>query len=135
MKYLCAYGSQTWGCKVIDNTDFFLSVPCFIVHLCYLSIKDFAKLSISSCLTPSGFVSFNLSINSHRLMSLLPILSKILEKIVSLQLIAFLECNKLLTSSQYGFKSKLSTETAITTVTNEIYSNMDKKNISLITLC
>ncbi len=68
-------------------------------------------------------------------MSLLPILSKVLEKIVAQQLSNFLQSNNLIANSQHGFRPKLSTETALLTVTNTIYSNMDKKKLSLITLC
>ena len=69
-------------------------------------------------------------------MSLLPSLSKVLEKkVVAHQLTTYLEANKLLSNSQYGFRPKLSTESALTTVTNKIYTNMDNKKISLITLC
>ena len=74
-------------------------------------------------------------INNYRPISLLPILSKVLEKIVAQQLTTYLEANKLLSNSQYGFRPKLSTESALTTVTNKLYTNMDNKKISLITLC
>ncbi len=46
-----------------------------------------------------------------------------------------METNKLLSNSQYGFRPKLSTESALTTVANKLYTNMDNKKISLITLC
>ncbi len=69
------------------------------------------------------------------LISLLPILSKVLEKIISTQLVNYLEENNLLSKTQHGFRPKLSTATALTVVTNEIYKNMDSKKISLLTLC
>lgn len=46
-----------------------------------------------------------------------------------------MENNNLLTNNQHGFRPNLSTETALTTITNKIYDNMDKKEISLLTLC
>ncbi len=74
-------------------------------------------------------------VNNYRPISLLPILSKILEKIVANQLQCYLESQQLLSSSQHGFRPRLSTETALTVITNEIYNNMDQKNVSLLTLC
>ena len=62
-------------------------------------------------------------------------MSKILEKIVADQLSRYLENKQLLSSSQHGFRPKLSTETALTVITNKICNNMDKKSISLLTLC
>ena len=73
-------------------------------------------------------------VNNFRPISLLPILSKILEKIVAQQLNNFLESNKVLSTSQHGFRPRLSTETALTTVSNKLYSNIDKKKLSLVTL-
>ena len=74
-------------------------------------------------------------ISNYRPISLLPILSKVLEKIVATQLVSYLEANKLLSNNQHGFRPKLSTETALTVITDKIYNNMDNKRISLLTLC
>ncbi len=69
-------------------------------------------------------------------MSLLPILSKVLgKKTAAQQLTAYLEAHKLLSNCQYGLRSKLCTESAVTTVTSKLYTNMDSKKIPLITLC
>ena len=74
-------------------------------------------------------------LNNYRPISLLPILSKILEKIVAGQLIQFLERNKLMSNAQHGFRPRLSTETALTVITDKIYDNMDSKKVSILTLC
>ncbi len=65
--------------------------------------------------------------NNFRPVSLLLIISKVLEKIVSNQLTNFLETMKLLSNSEHGFRPQLSTETALTVITDEIYNNMDSK--------
>ncbi len=64
-------------------------------------------------------------LNNYRPISLLPILSKLLEKIVAGQLIQFLERNKLVSNAQHGFRPRLSTETALTVITDKICDNMD----------
>ena len=74
-------------------------------------------------------------VSQYRPLSLLSILSKILEKIVANQLAHYLESNELLSHTQHGFRSHLSTETALMKVTDSIYSNIDEKKISLLTLC
>ena len=71
---------------------------------------------------------------NYRPISLLPILSKILEKIISIQLSNYLEINNLISSTQHGFRSRLSTETALMKISNTIYKNIDNKNISLLIL-
>ena len=74
------------------------------------------------------------SIVNYRPICLLPILSKILEKIIAIQLLDYLESNKMLTNAQHGFRQNLSTETALLTVTNSLYENIEKKKISLLIL-
>ncbi len=53
----------------------------------------------------------------------------------SKQLTQFLERNKLISNSQHGFRPRLSTETALTTVTDAIYDAMDNRKITLLSLC
>jgi len=73
-------------------------------------------------------------VNNYRPISLLPIFSKILEKIVAKQLMSYLEHYKLLSDAQHGFRSGLSTESALLKVTEKIYKNMDNRKISLLIL-
>ena len=72
---------------------------------------------------------------NYRPISLLPIISKALEKIIAKQISDHLERNALLSNSQHGFRPKLSTETALTVISNNIYNNLDNKRITMITLC
>ncbi len=74
-------------------------------------------------------------VSNYRPISPLPILSEVLEKIVSTQFVNYLVANNLLSKTQHSFRPKLSTATASTVVTDEIYKNMDSKKVSLLTLC
>ena len=74
------------------------------------------------------------NIGNYRPISLLPILSKILEKVIANQLITILESNRLHMEKQHGFRPNLSTETALLTITNKIYENTDNRKISLLLL-
>ena len=62
-------------------------------------------------------------------------MSKILEKIIAYQWTKYLEESKLLSISQHGYRSHLSTEIALMSFSNKLYDNIDKKKISLVTLC
>ena len=74
-------------------------------------------------------------VGNYRPIALLPILSKILEKVISIQLMDHLESNNLLSNTQHGFRTKLSTETALIRVTDAIYENIDNNLITLVILC
>ena len=72
---------------------------------------------------------------NYRPISLLPVLSKVIEKIISSQLTQHLESNNLLSKAQHGFRSHLSTTSALLKLTSKLYTAMDNKKISLVTLC
>ena len=72
--------------------------------------------------------------SNFRPISLLPVLSKILEKVVSTQLIDYLESNKLFNDSQYAYRRKLSTEDALLSITEDLYKNFDDGQLSLLVL-
>ena len=73
--------------------------------------------------------------SNYRPISLLSVLSKILEKVVANQLYEFLSRNNLLSESQHGFRKGLSTQTALIQITEHLYKNIDKSKISLLALC
>ena len=62
---------------------------------------------------------------NYRPISVLPILSKLLEKAVHSQLINYLESNKLLSDSQFGYRERRSTQHATTLLVDEIRQSVD----------
>lgn len=67
-------------------------------------------------------------INNYRPISLLSVFSKIIEKVMANRIVSFLNENDLLTSSQHGFRSKFSTETATNELIQNVYEELDAKN-------
>lgn len=67
--------------------------------------------------------------DNYRPISILPIISKVIEKIVHKQLIVFLEENKLLNKHQFGFRNKMSTEHAVTIFIDSIRKKVDQGNL------
>ena len=72
--------------------------------------------------------------SNFRPISVLPILSKVLEKLVCRLLIAYLNENSLLYKFQSSYLKGFFTITALTCVTNDILNSMDNKEITLLTL-
>lgn len=68
---------------------------------------------------------------NFRPISVLPVLSKILEKVLHNRLIDFLDNTKYLYKKQYGFRPKSSTLTAAADLITSIKVNIDKKKITL----
>ena len=63
--------------------------------------------------------------NNYRPITVLPALSKIMEKLVHIQLYSYLNENNLITSEQFGFRPTLSTGLALTQFTDSILGDMD----------
>ena len=66
------------------------------------------------------------SASNYRPISILPTLSKILEKATYSQLYHYLTANDLLTKKQFGFRKGFSTESALTTFADEVLLNMEQ---------
>jgi hypothetical protein len=64
--------------------------------------------------------------SNYRPIALLPVLSKVIETVVNRQLYYYLNVNNILHKSQYGFRSRLSTISALAKLTNEIHKSLDE---------
>ena len=67
--------------------------------------------------------------NNYRPISVLPVVSKLIERVVFKQLYEYLNDNNLLTESQSGFRAMFSTETALLEATNEWQQSLEWCNI------
>ena len=70
-------------------------------------------------------------LNNYRPISLLPAISKILEKIIYDQLSCYLNDSKLLFDNQYGFRSMHSTKYAALELIDRIITQMDNNELPI----
>ena len=132
--------TNSHGCDGIPLRYIKDSLPVIITYLTCILNTSIATGVVPKAWKHSVVVPVFKSGNQHepqnyRPISLLPIISKILEKVVASQLSKHLETKNLLSNTQHGFRSSLSTDTALLTLSNKLYANMDKKKVSLITVC
>lgn len=64
-------------------------------------------------------------VSNYRPISILPSLSKILEKLINTRLIGYLETKYILSNSQFGFRVGKSTEDAVVSITSHIIDRVD----------
>ncbi|XP_045459304.1 uncharacterized protein K02A2.6-like [Melitaea cinxia] len=110
----------------------------------YLILLEFRNTPISNTIASPAENLFNRKIrgivpingsksdpNNYRPVSVLPVISKIFERILYKRLNTYLSEKQFLISQQYGFRSKSSTLTAAIDLVTEIRSQIDKKNFAL----
>ena len=68
--------------------------------------------------------------DNYRPITVLPVCSKILEKCIHKQLLAFLEEHNLLSCTQFGYRKNRNTELAATLLVDDIRRNMDKGEVT-----
>ena len=119
-----------------------------ILKICFGSIGHVLLYLVNSCLTSCEFpASWKHSIvhpihksgdpsnpSNFRPISIVPTFAKLVEKAVQHQLYSYMSDNHLFSSSQHGFRSLLSTETALLTVSDHILSATDRQELTLLCL-
>ena len=71
---------------------------------------------------------------NFRPISILPVLSKILEKVVAQQLVSHCERLKIFNNQQFGFRKASNTSMAIANITENAYKSLDKGRIGLLVM-
>ena len=69
-------------------------------------------------------------LNNYRPISILTATSKIIEKVLSFQLRYFLESNEMFCGSQFGFRERKSTTSAISKLLEQLYENFNESRIT-----
>ena len=116
--------------RLIKDCAYELAHP--IAHLINVILKtsvipsDF-KIGRVSAIYKSGDKS---QLNNYRPITVLPIISKIMERCVYNQLTDYLEKNNLLSPRQFGFRKGRSTELAATLFFDEVHKAMDKGQLT-----
>ena len=74
-------------------------------------------------------------VNNYRPISILPVFSKVLERIMYNRLYTHVTSNNLLYEKQFGFQNNCSTEFAILQLTKEIYNSFNNKEFTIGVFC
>ena len=110
--------------------DIVESIAKPFTHIINLSLQtgDIPRDFKTAKVTPIFKSGSNRETDNYRPISVLPAMSKILERAVHSQLLCYLEENNVLSNAQFGFRPGRSTEQAATLLTDHIRKEMDKGN-------
>lgn len=104
-----------------------------LVHIFNLAIEsatfpDGMKRARVSVLFKNGDIN---NVSNYRPISVLPIFSKVLEKIIAARLTKFLDKHNVITNSQFGFRKGRSTEAALLSLKESIVQSIDSQKFAL----
>lgn len=111
-------------------------ISTVLVHIVNISFElgIFPENWKKAVITPIPKVSIPLSPNDFRPISLLPTLSKIIEKLANIQIVAYLVKHNFLDPYQSAYIKKHSTQTALLKLTEDIYDTIDDSELTLLVL-
>lgn len=99
-----------------------------------LSCMTFPSRWKTAKVTPLFKAGSTADVNNYRPISVLPVISKIIERHVHESLSSYLSDNGLIYSKQSGFRKKHSTETALAFIIDTLLFNIDKNKINGLVL-
>nr|CAH7732385.1 unnamed protein product [Callosobruchus chinensis] len=112
------------------------AIAPYVLHLINscLEIGYFPQLWKEALILPLPKIPAPRTPSDLRPISILPVLSKVLERAISSQLTEFLEVSAILPSHQSGFRKGHSTTTALARVCDDILRGMDNKQATVLVL-
>ena len=117
--------------KLVKDLKYALSFPLSIIINNSLAMGLVPNMAKLAKIIPIYKAKDKKDISNYRPISLLPVVSKILKKVVHKNLYTFLEKNKVIYASQYGFRKNRSTVNAITELVCHITNAIENKQNTL----
>lgn len=135
MKNKTSTDIDTIPCKIVKLSSKYISVP-----LAYLVNKSFEEGVFPNKLKHAKIVPIYKSgtkttIENYRPISMLPVFSKIFERIVYNRLREFLSQHQQLSDEQHGFRQNRNTTSAIYELTNTVLKSIDKNEKVMAIFC
>jgi Reverse transcriptase (RNA-dependent DNA polymerase). len=131
--------SKAFGCDNLNITLILICCPYiipFITHIINTCIDQsyFPKSWKCANVIPLPKVNNPTEPTHLRSISILPALSKILEKVMEMQITAFLNANNVLPEKQSGFRRGYSCSTALSDLTDDIFKSRDNSEAMVLVL-
>jgi hypothetical protein len=110
---------------LIDGVDFIAEPLSDLINR-FLENSLFPTAEKFATIIPIYKADERTHLDNYRPISILPVLSKVFERVVQQQVYDYLEQNKLLSQRQFGFRKGLSTQHAVTVFSDDLRQGMDK---------
>ena len=127
----CSTGHDNIPSKYLKmSIDFIVSPVCHIINQCIQS-NHFPNQWKISRISPIPKISNPNEPSDFRPISILPILSKVYERLIMHQMVSFLETQRVLSEQQSGFRKGYCTVTTCLKIRDDILKAMDRGEVTL----
>ncbi|XP_028156407.1 uncharacterized protein LOC114349991 [Ostrinia furnacalis] len=139
LKTITALKSNAQGCDGVTLDMILLTLPYSLEAItdivnCSILEGSFPECWKIAVVKPLPKINHPTTVHELRPISILPCLSKILERIVCDQLTKYLETEDILPQRQSGFRKGFSTATALSDVVDHLLASQDRGMVSLLML-
>jgi len=125
MKCKNSYGYDEISSRILKSSAPYVLSPLTFIFNKILSTGVFPERLKFSEVKPLYKKGDSSVFSNYRPISILTSFSKIIKKIIYKRLYCYLINNSILFNEQFGFRDKLSTDTAMFTFLNEVISSLD----------
>ena len=128
--------SKSTGHDDISSRVVKSSIHCFVEPLCYILNRSICSGVVPEKLKLAKIIPLHKKgdihdMSNYRPIAILPVFTKLLEKIMYHRLYDFLQNKNILTDNQFGFRKKYSTSLAIFNLTESVLKEMEKGNFCI----
>ena len=133
-----SYGKNSLSTRLLKEICKFISIPMSLLINESLQVGEFPDELKIETITPIYKKGNPANVANYRPISVLPMMSKIFEKVMTNRLTKYLYKHNIISPHQYGFQKGKSTADAVTTLTDCVYEKLNTKEHSVavfIDLC
>ena len=124
------YGIPVKLVKLVKLVRHTISEPLSMIFNQSFGSGIFPEKSKLACITPIHKGNLKLALTNYRSISVLPVISKLLEQLMYDHLFNFLNKNKILYDHQFGFQKQRSTSMAILDIYSKLIDSIEQKKFS-----
>ena len=130
IKMNSAHGIDEIPSKFVKMSNCVLTPVLTKLYNKCIKIETFPKCFKMAYVLPIPKISSPCTFGDFRPISLLPVFSKVFEKLLETKMTQFVNKNNILSPSQFGFRENSSTDLAITTFYDKLLTNMNNGKVT-----
>ena len=127
----CSTGPDSIPINLLKPVSEFIISPLTHVINCFIESSEFPKAWKQARISPIPKIPSPQTLSDYRPVSVLPVLSKVYERIIMTQLVKFIDETAKYQPTQHGFRKSYSTVTCLLKLRDDILRAMDRGEVTI----